>query len=303
MPANRQRRTILRLPVLAALGLSAPVVRAADCEQPRRLHFSIIPRGDVKKEIAELQPMLDKLQAALGIPVQVYSAPSYGAVVEALASGAVQLARLGPASYVAARRADPQLSAFATYATRAAPFQPAGAYYHSLLVVRSDSGIDSIEGLRGKRLALVDPGSTSGALVPRQVFARQVGRPLEAYFSQVGYTGSHTRSIARLLAGQIDAAFVGSQNLATEIGADPDKVGQIRVVWRSVALPNDPFVLRGQLCDTLKERIRATFLGDGGRQSKALLENLNVTRFVPVTDRDYDIIRDLERPLTLNKRR
>lgn len=294
MPTDPHRRAVLRLPLLAALGLPAAPSYAAPCEQPRKLRFSIIPRGDVKKEIAEIQPLLGKLEAALGIPVEVYTAPSYGAVVEALLSGAVQLARLGPASYISARRADPQVAAFASYANKAAPFQPAGAHYHSLLIVRADSKMADIAALRGKRLALVDPDSTSGALVPRHLFARQIGQPLEQHFSQVGYTGSHTQSVAKLLAGQIDAAFVGSQNLATEIGADPEKVRRIRVIWRSGPLPNDPFVMRGQLCGRFKDAIRDVFLGSGGRQQPTLLERLNVTRFVPVSDLDYQIIRDMQ---------
>ena len=285
----------MQLPLLA-LGACSPLARAAACERPGRLRFSIIPRGDVRKELAELQPLLDKLRAALGIPLEVYAAPSYGAVVEALQSGAVHLARIGPASYVSARSADPQLTPFANYANKASRFQPAGAFYHSLLIVRAGSRIADLAALRGKRLALVDPESTSGALIPRRVFARQVDAPLESYFAQVGYTGSHTQSVNRVLAGQIDAAFVGSQNLAAEMASTPARERQIRVVWRSGPIPTDPFVLRGQLCDDLKERIRNAFFSRGGPQSAHVLDRLNVTRFVPVSDRDYRIVRELQNP-------
>lgn len=288
-----RRRAAMQLPLLAAFGAHLPRALAADCEQPQRLRFSIIPRGDVKKELMELQPLLDKLRAALGIPVEVYAAPSYGAVVEALVSGAVHLARLGPASYVSARRADPQVTAFASYANKASAFQGAGPFYHSLLIVRAGSRIANIDDLRGKRLALVDPESTSGALIPRHVFARQIGGSLESYFSQVGYSGSHTQSVNMVLAGQIDAAFVGSQNLATDIGADPTRTRQVCVIWRSGAIPADPFVFRGQLCDGVKTSIREAFFNRGGPQSAAVLDKLNVARFVPVSDRDYQIVREL----------
>lgn len=296
MNFDPRRRAIIRLPSLAALtALAAHSVPsfAAACERPARLRFSIIPRGDVRKEIAELQPLLDQLRAALGIPVEVYAAPSYGAVLEALLSGAVHLARLGPATYVSARRADPQLTAFASYATKASTFQPAGAFYHSLLIVRAGGKIANLDDLRGKRLALVDPESTSGALVPRHVFAKQLGRPLASYFSQVGYSGSHTQSLNRVLAGQVDAAFVGSQNLATETASNPAKKKQIRVVWRSGPIPTDPFVFRGQLCDELKEKIRSAFF-DRGAQGANVLDKLNLARFVPVSDRDYRIVRKLD---------
>lgn len=294
MTLDPRRRALIELPLAAALGAYSPLSLAVACERPERLRFSIIPRGQVRKELAQLQPLLDQLRATLGIPVEVYAAPSYGAVVEALLSGAVHLARLGPASYVSARRADPMLTAFASYATKASAFQPAGAFYHSLLIVRAGGGIKDLKDLRGKRLALVDPGSTSGALIPRHVFAKQLGQPLESYFSQVGYTGSHTQSVNRVLAGQIDAAFVGSQNLATETASHPARERQVRVVWRSDPIPTDPFVFRGQLCDALKEKIRAAFFNGGGAQSAEVLDKLNLARFVPVSDQDYRIVRELD---------
>ena len=294
MSPVRRRLPLARLAALAALVVACRPAAAAPCEQPERLGFSIIPRGDVRKEIAELQPLLDSLQATLGIPVDVYTPPSYGAVVEALLSGTVHLARLGPASYVSARRADPQLTAFASYANKASTFQPAGPFYHSLLIVKAAGGIADIGALRGKRLALVDPASTSGALIPQQVFAKRVGTPLAAYFGQVGYSGSHVESIDKLLAGRVDAAFVGSQNLAAETAAHPDKARQVRVLWRSAPIPADPFVFRGQLCDGVKDKLRAAFFNHGGTQNAAVLDKLNVVRFVPVADDDYRIIRQID---------
>jgi phosphonate transport system substrate-binding protein len=277
---------------LALLVLATAAAHGAECENPSILRISIIPSGDVKKDLAEHQPLLEELRSVLGIPVETYVPSSYGAVVEGLLSGAVQLARLGPASYVAAKRADPQLTAFATYVHKANAYQEAGAFYYSLLIVRADSGIKNVESLRGKRLALVDPQSTSGSLIPRHVFAKQVGSALENYFGQLGYTGSHVQSINRLLAGHADAAFVGSVNLAAAL-ADPAAMRKVRVIWRSQAFPHDPFVYRGQLCSGLKEKIRNVFLQVGGARKAATLENLDGVRFVPVTDADYQPVREI----------
>ena len=295
MTLSRLCRSIGALLTLALSLCHAALANAAntvECENPRVLRMSMIPSGDVKKDLAEHQPLLEELRAVLGIPVEIYIPPSYGAVVEGLQSGAVHLARLGPASYVAAKRADPQVTAFASYVHRANAYQEAGAFYHSLLIVRADSGIRNVETVRGKRLALVDPQSTSGALIPRHVFANQVGSPLESYFSQLGYTGSHVQSINRVIAGQADAAFVGSANLAAAI-TDPATMQKIRVIWRSKAFPHDPFVYRGQLCNGLKEKIRSVFLKSGGARKAATLENLDGVQFVPVSDRDYQPIREI----------
>ncbi|MYM72312.1 phosphate/phosphite/phosphonate ABC transporter substrate-binding protein [Duganella sp. FT134W] len=285
-------RAFAPLLLLAWLWLHATAAVGAECENPAMLRMSIIPSGDLKKDMLAHQPLLQELRAALGIPVEVYAPPSYGAVAEGLLSGAIQLARMGPASYVAARKADPQLTPFASFEHKANAYQPAGAFYHSLLIVRADSGIGNIAAVRGKRLALVDPQSTSGALIPRQVFAKQAGQALESYFGQIGYTGSHVQSINRVLDGRVDAAFVASVNLAAVL-SDPAAMQKVRVIWRSQAFPLDPFVYRGQLCEAVKKKIRSVFLKNDGARRAAVLENIDGVRFVPISDRDYQPVRDI----------
>ena len=45
-----------------------------------------------------------------------------------------------------------------------------GIYYNSLIITHKDSGISSIEELKGKRFAFVDSGSTSGFVLPYALF-------------------------------------------------------------------------------------------------------------------------------------
>ena len=52
------------------------------------------------------------------------------------------------------------------------------AEYHSVIVVRRDSGLRSLEDLRGRKFAFEDPGSTSGYLLPRAAL-EDAGLPLE----------------------------------------------------------------------------------------------------------------------------
>lgn len=290
---------------VAAIGPGAPAVAGhpssaaataggdAACERPTRLRFSLIPQGDLARDLKELRPLFDDLEQALGMPVETYLPSSYGAVGEALLSGAVHVARLGPASYALAKRENPGLTPFATYATRANAYEPAGAYYHALLIARQADDAPTLAALRGTTLALVDPESTSGAVIPKYVFPEVVGTSVERYFGQVVYTGSHQRSVEQVAEGRVAAAFVASANLAAAVAANPDWKPRIRVLWRSAPIPRDPFVYRGQLCGDIKEKIRAVFLGRNAPNQAQLLRNLDASRFVPVQDADYQLIRQL----------
>ncbi len=279
--------------LLAAFMLLPVSAAAVACERPLKLRFSLIPQGDFGKDVAAIRPLLDALEESLGMPVETVQPSSYGAVIEGLLAGAVDVARLGPASYIAAKRQDARITAFASYASKKEVFQEEGAHYHSLLIVRRDSGVASVEALRGKRLALVDPDSTSGALIPRRVIGAMVKGPLEGHFSRVSYSGAHHLSALAVVNGQVDAAFVGSTNLSELVAKGQAKPEDFRILWRSAPIPRDPFVFRGQLCADIRDKIRAVFLRDHGRGHPDVLNNLKAVRFVPIGDSDYQILRDL----------
>jgi phosphonate transport system substrate-binding protein len=287
-------RTMLTVAALAVAGPSIKTAQAADCETPSIMRFSLVPQNDAQKDLAELQPLLKELQAALAMPVESVAPSSYDAVVEGLLGGGIHIARLGPASYVSAKKQDARITPFASYYRRANAYQEAGAFYYTLLIVRETGEFKNIESLRGKKLALVDPGSTSGALVPRHVFNKVIGSSLENYFSRIVYSGSHDQSARRVADGSLDAAFVGSSNLAAYVSASKPERSGFRILWRSKPIPLDPFVYRGQLCESIKEKINLAFFGKDGKQNQAVLEKLNAARFIPVTDADYEIIRGMQ---------
>ena len=66
-------------------------------------------------------------------------------------------------------------------------------YYHSNIIVHKDSPIDSLEKLRGKTFAFVDPKSNSGRLYPTYVLAKRDETP-ESFFSSYLYSYSHNKS-------------------------------------------------------------------------------------------------------------
>lgn len=286
-------RLLSRL-MLAATVLVLPAqAQATQCEKPQRLRFSIVPQDDLDKDIEAMRPLFDALQSATGLPVEVVKPSSYGAVVEGLLAGAIDMANLGPAAYISARKADARIIAFASTAKKKGAFLEEGAFYNALLVVRQKSIFTSVESLRGARLALVDPDSASGAQIPRQAFSGLVNSSLEHYFGHIGYTGSHDRAALALRAGQVDAAFVSSSLLSSLVERGEADASDFRVLWRSAAIPRNPFVYRDQLCTDIKEKIRSVFLGKDGKSNLILLGRLNAVRFVPVADEDYRILREL----------
>lgn len=266
----------------------------AQCENPARLRFSLVPQGDAGRDLSAYRPLVAAIEARLGKPVELLLPQSYGSVVEGLAASTIDFAVLGPASYLKARGANPDIQVFASYAKRAGPFQEQGPYYRALLVVPAASRHRSLESLQGGTLALTDPGSTSGAVLPRRVFPALTGRSLDGFFGRIVYVGDHDRAGLAVAASKVDAAFLSGFHLSELVRQGRVNADAVRVLWRSEPIPQDAIVYRGRLCASIREGIRDVFLAGNGQAFPGLLEQQGSLAFVPMEDGAYRILRELQ---------
>lgn len=283
---------------IAAVGLigALPAAKAAECENPEALRFSIIPTEETIQELTLYKPVIDLLSQNTGKKIEFYMPTSYASVVEAMIGGWVDIGVHGPNSYVLAREKDPTIEVFATYAKRPGHLQEEGPGYRAVLITRKDSKFDTIESLQGATIGLTDPASTSGSLIPRVLFRKEVGKELEDYFSKVVYTGEHDKSTIAVYEKKVDAAFVATHRFDNVVERGLVKLEDFNVLWKSPPVPQDPFTYRGKLCDELKTAIRETFLTlQDHPEAKQFLENVSANKFVEMSDSDYDIIRELRK--------
>jgi phosphonate transport system substrate-binding protein len=287
----------IRLAAVCGAGvalLCSGIARAQNCEDPKVLRFSIIPTQETVRELTLYKPVMDLLSKNTGKKIEFYLPTSYSSVVEALLGKWVDIAVLGPESYVIARGKEPSVEVFATYYKKALGIQEAGPGYKSLLISKKGSKFTTIESTKGTVMLLVDPASTSGALIPEAVFAGKVVKtPLKTYFSRVAFSGGHDLSTLAVADGKADVAFVASHRFMNTIQTGKVKLEDFNILWSSPLLPQDPFVYRNTLCGPLKEKIAQTFLTlDSTPEGKKYLENVDSEKFVKMVDADYNIIRE-----------
>ncbi len=290
---NKTTKTI-GAALLGSLSLMG-AAQAQDCKNPDVIRFSMIPTEETTQELTLYQPLVNEIKSATGKNVEFFLPTSYASVVEAMLGGFVDLGMHGPYSYVIAQEKDPELRVVATYAKHKGQFQEEGPGYKAVLVARADSVYSSVDDLKGTVIGLTDPASTSGNLLPRVSFTKVIGAELEDYFSRVVYTGGHDLSAVAVFEGQVDAAFVATHRLDNVLDRGIATMEDYVVLWSSPVIPQDPFVVNGRLCSDIIEQIQNAFLNLGGsEEGKQYLENVNASKFVAMTDADYDIIRDLK---------
>ena len=268
----------------SALGVAASTM-AGDV-----LNVGLVPAEDPRVMVQENQALLDHLQRTLHMEVKPFVATDYNGVIEALRAKKLDIALLGPFSYVLAA-AVAQVDAFALPET-----DRQGPTYRSVIVARKDHGIRTLQDLKGRTFAFVDPSSTSGHLFPKAALI-DAGYDPDTYFSRVIFSGGHDASAIAVQNGKVDAAAVAELLLEAAIDRGVVRREDIVVVWRSIPIPGAPFAYRKDLPADLKARIRASFaeihdMPWGGRTV--------IKRWLPTDDAAYDVVRNTARVLNLD---
>lgn len=142
--------------------------------------------------------------------------------------------------------------------------------YRALLFVHESSPARSLADLRSRRVALEDPGSTTGALVPRALLA-QARLPTELLPSpgasvragRVGlvFAGSELNVFAWVRRGLVDAGAT-SDLVWREPGSVPESLKRrLRVLQESPPLPRAVELAGPALAPARADRLRALLLG------------------------------------------
>jgi len=262
--------------------------------KPGVLTVGFIPAEDSRAMVRQSQAILDIVAKHTGMKIDAFVGSDYNATIEALRAGHVDVALLGPFSYVLATTVAP-VEAFAVTVI-ARTMQPS---YKSIIIAAKDSPINSLADLKGKTFAFVDPGSTSGFMVPSAAFIK-AGITPEKDFKQVMYSGGHDATIVSVGSGKVDAGSVADRIYERGCAKGLADCNKLKVVWTSPAIPNDPLLYRKTLPEDLKAKIREAFFSV---KNLAFGEMGTVARFDPATDKDYDPIRDIASALKLDLRK
>ncbi|MFI8223193.1 phosphonate ABC transporter substrate-binding protein [Pseudomonas sp. NPDC085632] len=281
-------KQFLRAASLALLALSTGQVWAKD-----KLTIGLIPSEDSQAMIESSKQVLDDLQAKIGMPVVPFVATDYNGIIEALRSGKLDVAYLGPFSYVLATSVA-DVEAFSVAVTK----KTGQSAYKSVILARKDSGIHTLADLKGHTFAFVDPSSASGHLFPKAGL-EQAGFAPDTLFKRVIFSGSHDASILAVENKKVDAAAVADRIFASAVAKGVVKQDDFEIVWSSRPIPESPMVWRKALDPELKKKVADALasIKDVPWGDQGVLNG-----FQPTTDASYDVVRETAKVLDLDLR-
>lgn len=253
---------------------------AADPD-PKTLKVALLPDENAGTIIKNNQPLKDYLERTLGKKIELIVTTDYSSMIEAMRHGRLDLAYFGPLSYVLARQKS-EIEPFAALKANGS------TTYQSVVIANSAAGVNRIEDIKGKNVAYGDKASTSSHLIPKSVFAEKglnVGRDYKEHF-----VGSHDAVAMAVQNGHAQAGGLSRPIFESLVERKIIDTNKVKVLEYSKPFPQYPWTMRSNLKPELKEKIRAAFLD---LKDPAVLTPFKAEGFDAITDRHYDVVRNL----------
>lgn len=263
-------------------------------EEDDVITMGFVPMRDGDKLIDSVEPLTDMLSEELGVKVEGFTATNYIGVVEGLGSDQVDFGFIPPFAYVLANKendAEVILTAIN---------DKGEANYKSQFLVREDSDIKDFEDIKGKRVAFVDPSSTSGYIFPA-AHLKMLGIDLDKDIQSMD-SGGHDKSLQLLLNGDVDVIATFSTVVDRYKDEFPDAKEKTRVLGYTEDIPNISVTVNGKMDKTMSDKIKAALLKivDTEEGSAMLKDLFNMHGFKEAGDVDYDIIRKTAETLDID---
>ena len=264
---------------------------SSNAEKPvTELNMAIIPSVSSEKQKEDIQQLEEYLTKTLSLPVKISLTKDYEESINLLVEGKVEIAYLGPFSYIQAKERNPNLEPLVAHIEKST----ARPWYSSVIVVNTAAGINNLEDLKGKRFGFVSKSSTSGFLVPSAHFKEMKIEP-ERDFAAVEYAGGHDKNLEALIAGKVDAIAVDQLTYVQFFQAGKLPEEKYKLIWESNPIPNSPIVISSELPSELKTQLQIAFIN--APEGLANVGGVRASGYTAVRDEDYDLIRQIQKSL------
>lgn len=311
---------------------AAPVDERADW--PEKFVVGIFGGDDADEALESANPFQTYLQERLGIPVEIFVGTSYSAVIEAMRADRVDAMIVGPFAYVLAVE-EAQAEALGVYVGAGAEgdatvYDPeAPAHYLSVIFTKKGSGVATLEDLKGKDFAFVDPASTSGHLAPKTLLIKN-GIDPDTEMNTV-FAGSHPTAVITVwndktpagatfennlvnLAAEGQVEYCGFEDGKTAIVRTAEEIkavydacpeGKLVIIAFSDPIPSTPFAIRTEMPASFKAAVREAILTI--KDDAELVQALEAWYVDPseqlgleTLDQYYNSLRDIAKLLNLD---
>ncbi|UCH46052.1 MAG: phosphate/phosphite/phosphonate ABC transporter substrate-binding protein [Nitrospiraceae bacterium] len=264
---------------LAILITTFAFIHGHSAHAGQKMTLQIHPYLPASELLTRFAPLTRYLSRITGTEINCNISKNYEEHIEKVGKNMVDIAYLGPASYVKL------VSKYGTKPILARLEVKGSPFFKGVIITSKSSKILSLDDLKGKRFAFGDPHSTMSYLVPLYML-REKGVSYES-LERHEFLNSHKNVVLGVLMGDFDAGAVKE-----EVYYQYRDRGLRDVAW-TPEVSEHLFVARSTLPQESIEALRKALLGI--QRKDVILSSIkqDVTAMVPARDEDYDNLRSI----------
>jgi phosphonate transport system substrate-binding protein len=273
---------LLILVAMLALALAGCGGQAKLGTEKNPIVMSFVPSGDTQEIIASGDQLAQMIQDKTGLVVKANVGTDFAAVREAMGAKKAHIGWLNTFNYVLANEKYGVDVALVTV-------RYGSTSYKGQIIVRADSGIKTLQDLKGKVMCWVDPNSTSGYIVPR-IMLKANGIDPDKDFAKTIEAGSHNNVVTQVYNGDCDAGATYVDARSSVEKDIPDVKEKVIAIATTADIPNDNVAFIKEFPKDQRDKIVNALLeianSEDGKQ--ALNELYSIEGLEPADDSFYD---------------
>ena len=270
--------------------LIADIADASEQTDPDTLIFAYTPVEDPAVYAEAWSDFLEHMTKVTGKKVQFFPVQSNAAQIEAMRAGRLHIAGFNTGS-------NPLAVACAGYRPFTMMASEDGSFgYEMEIITFPDSGIDTVEDIKGGKLAFTAETSNSGYKAPSAILKADYNMVAGTDFEPV-FSGKHDNSILGVANKDYPAAAVANSVLKRMLSRDVVSEDQIKSLYTSQTFPTTSYGVANNLNAELQDKIKEAFATFewAGSSLEAEFGKSGEAKFVPITFlKEWEVIRKID---------
>ena len=227
------------------------------------------------------QPLMDFLSKELNRELHMDTIPE-DELAYLLAKGEYDMGIFTPFPYLRAKLDFPELEVFASHTVNGEDS------YSGCIMIRKESGIQSLHELKARNFLFVKPSSTSGYKYPKGIFTER-SLDVDAGFFSYTFSGGHGRSLQALIDREVDGIAIDTRVYDAMSSHEKDSYHMLECY----EIPYHAYVFSPGIDTMLKEELKQVmFEAHKNPASKGIFDNpLLIEKWHPQSDEAYNSLR------------
>lgn len=253
-------------------------VDAPRAGETKVLHFAVHPLHNPTKLVQTYQPLFDKLNQKLhGVRLELEASRDYAFYEEKFCRRAPEFLLANPWQTLEAIKVG--------YAVIAMAGDPAD--FKGLIFIRKDSGIKSVNNLKGKEVSYPSPTALEDCIMP-QAFLHAQGLDV-MHDIKNRYVGSQESSIMNVYLKQSSAGATWPPPWRSFQKDHLHEAAQLTVAWITSPLINNSVMVRDDVPATITAEIHSALLRlHESAEGRKILASMETARFPAASNKDYE---------------